>query len=344
MSKDTPDLSSTKGSDPEAAPAVPVAPVAEVAPTSATPDAAAVPAPPAPDAADLVLIDEVALDEVVLAPLAAQMGPRLAAEAVGTFILVLVGVGTALYAMLSGATALGSAFGFGLALVGVTIAFAHVSGGHFNPAVTLGSAIAGRTPWRDVVPYWLAQVIGGALGAGVLFLTVPKTLPAVINSGVATTVRTFFSDTANGYGTHSPLARLTKTVTPAPISFDLLPVLLIEIVATAVFVGVFLAVMHKRRLRTIAPFAIGLTYAVLVLLASPISNGAINPARATATAFFSDGWAFRQLWAFWLAPVLGAALAGLAYRAFATDPLDEDLLDDALLVDESDLVVERIHA
>ena len=333
MSKDTPDLSLTPGSDPEAAPLAPAAP------TSVTPTTAPIFAPPAPDVADLVV-----LDDVVLEPVYPQLGPRLAAEAAGTFILVLVGLGVALYAILSGAASVGTALGFGLALVGVTIAFGHVSGGHFNPAVTLGSAIAGRTPWRDLVPYWLAQIIGGALGAGVIFLTVPKTLTAVINSGVATTVRTFFSDTANGYGTHSPLARLTKTVQTGAISFDLLPVLLIEIVATAVFVGVFLAVTHKRSLRTIAPFAIGLTYAVLILLASPISNGSINPARATAAAFFSDGWAFRQLWVFWLAPVLGAALAGLAYRAFATDPLDEVLLDDGLLEDESDLVVENFRA
>jgi len=249
---------------------------------------------------------------------------RLGAEAFGSFFLVLVGLGIALYTNLSGAGALGTSLGFGLALVGGTIALGHVSGGHFNPAVTIGAAVAGRIAWRDVVPYWVAQILGAVLAGAVLFLTIPSKLPALVQQGVpGASTKTFFAQTANGYAAHSPLSALSQ----AQAQFGLVPALLVEALATAVLVGVVLAATSQRVARTVAPFAIGLTYAVLLLLAAPITGGGLNPARSTAAAIFSGGGAVGQLWLFWVAPLLGAVLAAVVYRyrAFAAERVQDDL-------------------
>jgi aquaporin Z len=334
MSKDTPDLSLTTGSVPAGGPDA-----ISTSGTGAHPvvrAGAQLPEPPA--AAHEDEVDD--LDDLGPETGSPSLLLRVGAEGLGTFFLVLVGLGISLYSALSGATSLGVALGFGLALVGGTIAFGHVSGGHFNPAVTIGSAVAGRTPWTDVLPYWLAQLVGGALASAVLFLTIPSALPRLVAQGKAATTRSFFSGTASGWGGNSPLAKLSQ----GQAAFAVLPVLLIEIVATALLVAVFLAATNRRTQRLLAPFAIGLTYAVLVLLAAPIGNGSVNPARATAAALFSNGLALRQLWLFWLAPVVGAALAGLAYRAFGADPGQELLSeDDELAVDDEEIVVESVR-
>ncbi|MFC0644732.1 aquaporin [Cellulomonas phragmiteti] len=262
---------------------------------------------------------------------------RLGAEALGTFVLVLVGVGIALYAAFSNVGGgLGVALGFGIAVLAGIVAVGNVSGGHFNPAVTLGACLAGRTPFRDLLPYWLAQVVGGALGAAVLFLTVPPALPGLVSQGGEAGVRTFFSGTANGFGDHSPLATLSQ----GQAEFGLVAALLVEVVGTAVFVGVILGATDRRANKQHLPFAVGLTYTALLLLALPVTNGSLNPARSLAAAIFSESWALEQVWLFWAAPLLGAAIAALVYRAFAAEPLEDSLFaEDDLYVAEEDVVV-----
>ena len=283
--------------------------------------------------------DDLLVDDLIVEPVRPILLARLGAEAVGSFMIVLIGLGIALYTPLTGAAALGTSLGFGLALIGGTIAFGHISGGHFNPAVTIGAAIAGRSPWSEVLPYWLAQVIGAALAAGALFLTIPSALPTLVSQGADATTRSFFGATANGFGAHSPLATLSS----GSASFDLVPALLIEILGTALLVGVVLGATNRRAKFSLAPFAFGLTYAVLILVASPITNGGLNPARSTAAALFSDTSALSQLWLFWVAPLVGAALAALAYRAFAASPVADNLLedDDLLVTGGDELIVEN---
>lgn len=266
---------------------------------------------------------------------------RIGAELFGTFLLVFVGVGVALYASLQGVGSLEVALGFGLALVAGITAVGHISGGHFNPAVTFGSAIAGRTPWKLVPVYWVSQIVGGAAAAAALFATIPKALTSG-DTAVATSLKDFFSVTANGFGEHSPTygaARaafdntyLAQGATQAQIdeaisagqlalptfpSFDLTAVAIVEVIATALFVGIILAVTDKRVTATFAPVVIGLSLTVLLLLATPFSGGSLNPARSLAAALFSDGWALSQVWIFWVAPLVGAAIAALFYRGFA---------------------------
>jgi len=243
---------------------------------------------------------------------------RLGAEVFGTFTLVLLGVGLALFAAVNGLAGNGVIvpLGFGIAVLGAASAVGHVSGGHFNPAVSLGGAIAGRISWADLVPYWVAQLVGGAAAAAILFFLVPSSLPSLIGQNPDATARTFFSGTSNGFGEHSPLA----TISGGQVEFSLMQALLVEVVATAVFVGVILGVTDKRSRITYAPAAIGLTLGVLIALAAPITNGSLNPARATATAIFSETWALQQLWLFWVAPLLGAAIAGLVYLLATPSP------------------------
>lgn len=296
------------------------------APRATTADAA--PSTPLPARPDLPG------DLVVLAAARPSLWARLGAEGLGTFVLVLLGVGVALYTPLSGATTLGVALTFAFAFTAAAIALGHVSGGHFNPAVTFGAVVAGRTPARDLVPYWLAQLVGGALAAAALFVTLPEQLAVLIGQEGR---RQLFSNTANGYGDHSPLA----TQSQGQVTFELMPVLLIELVATAVLVGIVLAASSRRVSHAVAPVAMGLTYGALVLLAAPVSNAGLNPARSTAAALFSDGWAVEQLWLFWAAPLVGAAIAGLAHRAFAVDAGPENLLEeDDVVVDEDSLLDE----
>ncbi|QCB92996.1 aquaporin [Cellulomonas shaoxiangyii] len=262
---------------------------------------------------------------------------RLGAEAVGSFFIVLAGVGIALYATFSNVGGgLAVALGFGIALLASIVAFGAVSGGHFNPAVTLGACLAGRTPFRDLLPYWLAQVVGAALAAAVLYLTIPPGLPALVSQSGDTSRRGLFSGAANGFDEHSPLARLSGD----QAEFTLVTALLVEVVATAVLVGVILGATDRRAHKAHVPFAVGLSYAALLLVAFPVTNGSLNPARSLAAAIFSESWALEQVWLFWVAPLLGAAVAALIYRAFATEPTEDSLFgEDETYVVEDDVVV-----
>jgi len=279
---------------------------------------------------------------IVTAP---SLAARLGAELFGTFFLVLAGLGVALYAATNfasiggGGGALAVALAFGLAVAAGVAAVGHVSGGHFNPAVTFGAALGGRTPWRDVLPYWLAQLVGGALGAAVVFVAIPKALPAAMTQDGTGTTRSFYSALANGFGEHSPFGSATS----GQVEFSLFAALVVEIVVTAVFVGVILGVTDRRTKSTVAPFAIGLTLAVLILVAMPVTNASLNPARSLAAAIFSESWAWSQIWVFWVGPLVGAALAGIVYRAFAAErpELDNLLEEDDVDITDEDLVVEQ---
>lgn len=344
-----------KAAETPAEPATLAKPVEEPAPAPAAAPAFAAPGA-APAAVETPVAEAPVVDEVdayvVPAGTAVVVGPsliaRLGAEVFGTFFLVLAGLGVALYANSAFATvgggggALAVGLAFGIAVVAGISAVGHVSGGHFNPAVTIGAAIGGRTPWRDVLPYWLAQLVGGAIAAAVLFVSIPSALPSLISSGTQTTSKAFFSSVSNGYGAHSPIGSASQ----GAVEYSLAIALLIEVVVTAVFVGVILGVTDRRANTKIAPVAIGLTLGVLILVALPVTNASLNPARSTASAIFSEGWALKQLWLFWVAPIVGAALAGLVYRAFAAEPAKDNLLEeeDVYVTDEDVLVVETRQA
>ncbi|MGW4099263.1 aquaporin Z [Mycobacterium sp. NPDC004974] len=247
------------------------------------------------------------------------MSHRLAAEFIGTFWLVLGGCGSAVFAakFLSdsfsvGIGFLGVALAFGLTVLTGVYAFGTISGGHFNPAVTLGAALARRVEWAAVVPYWISQVVGGLVAGLVIY---------VIASG-----KDGWSATgnmaANGYGEHSPGG------------YSLAAVLLAEVILTAIFLLVILGSTDDRAPKGFAGLAIGLTLTLIHLISIPISNTSVNPARSTAVAFFNGNGAPAQLWAFWLAPLVGAAIAGLAYSflfgvadELADRPVREDALD-----------------
>ncbi|GAT01721.1 MIP family channel protein [Mycolicibacterium fortuitum subsp. acetamidolyticum] len=247
------------------------------------------------------------------------MSHRLAAEFIGTFWLVLGGCGSAVFAakFLSdgfsvGIGFLGVALAFGLTVLTGVYAFGTISGGHFNPAVTLGAALARRVEWAAVVPYWISQVIGG-LVAGVVIYVIASGKDGWSATG---------NMAANGYGEHSPGG------------YSLVAVLLAEVILTAVFLLVILGSTDDRAPKGFAGLSIGLTLTLIHLISIPISNTSVNPARSTAVAFFNGNGAPAQLWAFWLAPLVGAAIAGLAYsflfgapEALAERPVREDALD-----------------
>lgn len=248
-----------------------------------------------------------------------SMSHRLAAEFIGTFWLVLGGCGSAVFAakFLSdgfsvGIGFLGVALAFGLTVLTGVYAFGTISGGHFNLAVTLGAALARRVEWAAVVPYWISQVIGG-LVAGVVIYVIASGKDGWSATG---------NMAANGYGEHSPGG------------YSLVAVLLAEVILTAVFLLVILGSTDDRAPKGFAGLSIGLTLTLIHLISIPISNTSVNPARSTAVAFFNGNGAPAQLWAFWLAPLVGAAIAGLAYsflfgapEALAERPVREDALD-----------------
>ncbi|GAB3265513.1 MIP/aquaporin family protein [Arthrobacter pigmenti] len=221
---------------------------------------------------------------------------RSAAEAFGAFVLVLGGVAVSMF---GGQTGIPGALAFGLLFIAAIIAVGHVSGGHFNPALTLGFAVAGRLSWKDVLPYVVAQVIGGAAAMGLLWV--------VLSGGPAQIVEQIeglFGSVSNGYGANSPS------------QFPLTSVLLLEVILTAVLAGVYLGATGARANKALAPFAAGLTYAAFIQVSLPVSGGGLNPARSTATVLFADAAAAGQLWLFWVAPLAGAVIAGLIYRSF----------------------------
>ena len=228
---------------------------------------------------------------------APTMTHRLAAELIGTFWLVLGGCGAAVFAadpagdLSIGIGYTGVSLAFGLTVLTGVYAFGTISGGHFNPAVTLGAAIAKRVEWAAVPRYWVAQVIGGLLG-GLVILVIAKGRPEWSPAG---------NMAANGYGANSPYF------------YSLGAVLLAEVVLTFVFLLVILGATDDRAPKGFAGLAIGLTLTLIHLISIPISNTSVNPARSTGVAFFNAAGAPGQLWAFWLAPLIGAALAGALY-------------------------------
>lgn len=241
---------------------------------------------------------DVAAPAAVKTPAPFGMIAKLVAEAVGTFLLTFGGLGVALFSNPSAAP-IPTAFAVGLSIAVGIAAVGHISGGHFNPAVTLGLAVAGRTNWRLVPAYIVSQIVGGLVGTLLLWVTV-RTLPNLSN------VQTIFTQLSNGVDDLSPS------------KFPMAGGLLAEIVGTAVFVAIILFVTSKRAVKGMAPWAIGLGLAILVQAISPITNASLNPARSTATALFAEGKAIDQLWVFWAAPLLGAVITGLLFRGFGS--------------------------
>jgi aquaporin Z len=229
-----------------------------------------------------------------------DMSRRLAAEFIGTFWLVLGGCGAAVLAAgiaNVGIGYAGVALAFGLTVVTGAYAFGHISGAHFNPAITLGLWAGGRFPMGDVVPYWIAQVAGAVAAAAVLYAIASGTAGFDASAGFA----------SNGYGEHSPQG------------YSLLAALICETVMTFMFVLVILGVTSPRATAGFAPLAIGLTLTLIHLISIPVTNTSVNPARSTGVAIFQGSWALGQLWAFWVAPFAGALLAGFANRWLARD-------------------------
>jgi aquaporin Z len=217
---------------------------------------------------------------------------RLIAELFGTFLLVFAVIGAAFFA--SGNTGiLGVALAVGIAVLAGAYAVGHISGGHFNPAVTIGAASAGRFAWRDVLPYIGAQVVGGALATTIL-LGIKSGAPAKTFAG--------FDAVSNGFDAHSPA------------NFGLLSVFIAEVIVTAIFLYVILGVTDRRAPSGFAPIAIGLSLTMLHLVTIPIDNASLNPARSIATAIYGGTDALVQLPVFLIAPVLGGLIAGLTYK------------------------------
>ncbi len=222
---------------------------------------------------------------------------KFAAEFLGTFWLVLGGCGSAVIAAAFphvGIGLLGVALAFGLTVVTMAYAVGHVSGGHFNPAVTLGLVAAGRTPAADAPGYIVAQVVGAIAAAAVLAaIAAGKPGFDLVASGFA----------ANGYGEHSPGG------------YALGAALLSEFVMTFFFLLVILGATHRRAPAGFGPLAIGLALTLIHLVSIPVTNTSVNPARSTGPALFVGGWALEQLWLFWVAPIAGAVVAGIVHRA-----------------------------
>jgi aquaporin Z len=238
------------------------------------------------------------------------MTGKLLAEAIGTFWLVLGGCGSAVLAAAYpdlGIGFTGVSLAFGLTVLTMAAAIGHISGCHLNPAVTAGLVAGGRFDAKHLPGYWLAQVIGGIAGAGVLYL-VATGLP-----GFSAAAGGFAS---NGYAEHSPVAALGQGGYPWQACF------IIELVLTAVFLFVIHGATDKRAPGVIAPIAIGLCLTLIHLISIPVTNTSVNPARSTATAVFQGGWALQQLWLFWVAPIIGGVLGGLAYGAVSASADD----------------------
>jgi aquaporin Z len=232
---------------------------------------------------------------------------RALAEFLGTFWLVLGGCGTAVISAKVpgvGVGILGVALAFGLTLVTGIYALGAISGGHFNPAVTLGLATARRFPTGEVLPYWAAQIAGGIVAALVLYL---------IANGATDFSATASGFAANGYGSHSPGGYVLGAG------------FLSEIVMTFMFVMVVLGSTHHTAFRAFAPLAIGLALTLIHLVSIPVTNTSVNPARSTGPALFAGGWAVGQLWLFWIAPLIGGVIAGLVYPALVSDTRPTEL-------------------
>ena len=224
---------------------------------------------------------------------------KLVAEFIGTLWLVLGGCGSAVLAAAFpelGIGFLGVALAFGLTVLTMVYAIGHISGCHLNPAVSIGLWIGGRFDSKELIPYIIAQVLGGIAGAAILYLIATGKPGADIGSFAA-----------NGFGEHSPGG------------FNMTAVLVSEIVMTFMFLIVILGATHKKAPKGFAGIAIGLSLTLIHLISIPVSNTSVNPARSTSQALFVGDWAIGQLWLFWVAPIIGAVIAGLVYKYLETN-------------------------
>jgi len=244
---------------------------------------------------------------------------RLSAEFIGTSWLVLGGCGSAVLAAAYPDLGIGFAgvsLAFGLTVLTMAFAIGHISGCHLNPAVTVGFWAGKRFPGKDVLPYIVAQVLGGMAGAGVLYLMASGKTGFSLAGGFA----------PNGFGEHSPGG------------YDIVSCFVTEVVMTFFFLVVILGSTHKMASTGFAPVAIGLCLTLIHLVSIPVTNTSVNPARSTGPAIFVGGWAVSQLWLFWIAPILGAAIAGVLFNWLGVeepDPvavvtvLDEQVIESA---------------
>jgi aquaporin Z len=233
-----------------------------------------------------------------------ELWKRGVAEFIGTFWLVFGGCGSAVLAAVFGAKLEGTPINIGISLVGVSLAFGltvltmayaigHISGCHLNPAVSVGLVAGGRFPSKELLPYVIAQVLGGLAGAAVLYVIASGRAGFTLSDGFA----------ANGYAEHSPG------------KYSVGACLAAEVVLTFMFLMIILGSTDRRAPAGLAPLAIGLGLTLIHLIGIPVTNLSVNPARSTGPAVFVGGWAVAQLWLFWVAPIVGAAGAGVVYRA-----------------------------
>jgi len=235
-----------------------------------------------------------------------SLSKRSAAEFLGTFWLVFGGCGSAVIAAAFpgvGIGLLGVSFAFGLTVLTMAYAIGHLSGCHLNPAVSVGLWTGKRFPASELLPYILAQVLGGIAGAGVLFVIASGKAGFDVSAGFA----------SNGYAAHSPGG------------YSLLACAVAEVVLTFMFLIVILGATDGRAPKGFAPLAIGFCLTLIHLISIPVTNTSVNPARSTGPAIFVGGWALAQLWLFWLAPIVGAALAGFVYSWLAPELMAEEL-------------------
>jgi aquaporin Z len=220
---------------------------------------------------------------------------RYGAEFIGTFWLVLGGCGSAVLAAAFpevGIGLLGVSLAFGLTVLTMAFAIGHISGCHLNPAVSIGLYVGGRFEAKELVPYIIAQVLGGIAAGGVLYLIASGKAGFDVAAGFA----------ANGYGEHSPGG------------YSLSSALVTEVVMTLMFLVIILGATDKRAPQGFAPIAIGLGLTLIHLISIPVTNTSVNPARSTGVALYAGGWAISQLWLFWVAPIVGAVFGGIVYR------------------------------
>ena len=229
------------------------------------------------------------------------LGKRMTAEFIGTFWLVFGGCGSAVLAAAFpnvGIGLLGVSFAFGLTVLTMAFAIGHISGCHLNPAVSVGLVVAKRFPASDLAPYVAAQTAGGLIGAATLYVIASGKAGFDLAGGFA----------SNGYGIHSPGG------------YSMVACLVAEVVLTLMFLMIILGSTDKRAPQGFAPIAIGLGLTLIHLIGIPVTNLSVNPARSTGPAIFVGGWALEQLWLFWLAPIVGAVIAGVLYPAIAGEP------------------------
>lgn len=229
------------------------------------------------------------------------LNKRCIAEFIGTFWLVFGGCGSAVLAAAIpdvGIGYLGVSFAFGLTVLTMAYAIGHISGCHLNPAVSIGLVAGGRFKATELIPYIISQVLGGIAGAGLLYLIASGKSGFTLADGFA----------CNGYAEHSPSG------------YSLLACVVAEFVLTFMFLLIILGATDKRAPQGFAPIAIGLGLTLIHLIGIPVTNLSVNPARSTGPAVFVGGWALMQLWLFWIAPIAGAAVAGIVHKSVFSEP------------------------